>query len=284
MIPSDDEDEEAYNRGELSALVRIQYEEREARMRAVTALGPHLGATKAQHAKQNQKRASNAAVQVVPKKGTGPNNTLVVTDKSRGWRNLKREIMEAVEERYHNNHSMTSSVSSPVYGHSTNSGTNLFKEFSHRRHHRSPSMGSEHDSIHSSSTPAYEQIAPPLHQAEVKVVEGALAMKTKCAWDVYTPLRRIFAVPYDLVLDRERIAEIYSEGYSRVPVYEKLPVSTVRGEARCPRLLYLFSCFADSLIVFVCCLVRRWFIFVRSLRMNIDYTPSEESLWFDSSS
>jgi hypothetical protein len=42
--------------------------------------------------------------------------------------------------------------------------------------------------------------------------------------DVYTPLRRIFAVPYDLELDRDVIAEIYSEGYSRVPVYEKLPV------------------------------------------------------------
>jgi len=85
-------------------------------------------------------------------------------------------------------------------------------------------MGSDHDSVQSFVTPpAYEQIAPPLHQAEVKMVEGALSMKTKCAWDVYTPLRRIFAVPYDMQLDRGTMADIYSEGFSRVPVYEKLP-------------------------------------------------------------
>jgi hypothetical protein len=47
----------------------------------------------------------------------------------------------------------------------------------------------------------------------------------KCAWDVYTPLRRIFAVPFDMELDRNSIASIYSEGYSRVPVFERLPVS-----------------------------------------------------------
>jgi CBS domain containing-hemolysin-like protein len=46
----------------------------------------------------------------------------------------------------------------------------------------------------------------------------------QCAWDVYTPLRKIFAVPYDMELDRNTIAEIYSEGYSRVPVFERLPV------------------------------------------------------------
>jgi metal transporter CNNM len=49
----------------------------------------------------------------------------------------------------------------------------------------------------------------------------------QCAWDVYTPLRKIFAVPFDMELDRNSIADIYGEGYSRVPVFERLPVSTL---------------------------------------------------------
>jgi hypothetical protein len=177
LVPPDDPEEEAYNRGELSALVRIQYEEREEAKRGTvnfTGLVPHTG--RAQQASK-QGRAST----VGPVKG--PNNVLTVTDKSRGWRNLKREIMEAVEQRqsdYHQHYSTTSSISSPIYHHQSSSGGVPYQDRSHRRN-RAMSIGSaDHDSsIHSMNSPAYEQIAPPLHQAEVKMVEGALAMKTK---------------------------------------------------------------------------------------------------------
>ncbi|KAG7340676.1 protein of unknown function DUF21-domain containing protein [Nitzschia inconspicua] len=214
MVPPEDPEEEAYNRGELSALVRIQYEEREEARRAVnfTGLVPSTG--KVSNMQPHPKRVST----VGPVKTRG--NVFTVTDKSRGWRNLKREIMEAVEQRHHDSHnhnhmSTASSTSSPLH--------QTFHDRSQRRH-RSHSIGSDHESIHSLSTgPAYEQIAPPLHQAEVKMVEGALTMKTKCAWDVYTPLRKIFAVPYDMELDRNSIADIYGEGYSRVPVFERMP-------------------------------------------------------------
>jgi CBS domain containing-hemolysin-like protein len=230
LVPPEDPEEEAYNRGELSALVRIQYEEREEARRAVnfTGLVPSAGKAPYRQPRPNDKRVST----VGPLRGK--NNILTVTDKSRGWRNLKREIMEAVEQRYvdsqdHTNQSRDgSSTGSPLHpNYQSSSSMHHFQDWGHRRHHHhhpGASTGSDHDSVHSISTPpAYEQIAPPLHQAEVKMVEGALTMKTKCAWDVYTPLRRIFSVPSDMILDKNTIAEIYSEGYSRVPVYERLP-------------------------------------------------------------
>lgn len=62
-----------------------------------------------------------------------------------------------------------------------------------------------------------------LHFDEVTMLEGALHMKTKMALDVYTPLRNVFAVPYDVILTEARIVDIYSSGYSRVPVFRKRP-------------------------------------------------------------
>jgi metal transporter CNNM len=53
------------------------------------------------------------------------------------------------------------------------------------------------------------------------VVEGALQMGTKTALDVFTPLRRVFAIPIDTVLDQKSIVKIYSSGFSRIPVYER---------------------------------------------------------------
>lgn len=70
---------------------------------------------------------------------------------------------------------------------------------------------------------ALEQLTPPLHQREVDMVEGALSMKTRLAMDVYTPLKHVYAVPDDLILDRATITTIYSHGYSRVPVYRRNP-------------------------------------------------------------
>jgi Mg2+/Co2+ transporter CorC len=68
---------------------------------------------------------------------------------------------------------------------------------------------------------AVDQLAPPLHQREVDMVLGSLSMKTKLAMDVYTPLKHVYAVPDDLLLDQDTITTIYSHGYSRVPVYRR---------------------------------------------------------------
>lgn len=73
-----------------------------------------------------------------------------------------------------------------------------------------------------------------IHRDEVAMVEGALLMKTKRAMDVYTPSRNMYAVPYNTVLDEDTVVEIYSSGFSRVPVFEPNPnkpkmKSTIRG-------------------------------------------------------
>lgn len=60
-----------------------------------------------------------------------------------------------------------------------------------------------------------------IHVDEVMMVEGALQMKTKTAYDVFTPIHRMFAVPDNLILNEDNVVDIYSSGYSRIPVYEK---------------------------------------------------------------
>jgi metal transporter CNNM len=62
-----------------------------------------------------------------------------------------------------------------------------------------------------------------MDKQEVDVVVGALQLKTKVVMDVYTPIRHVYAVPDDLVLDRGGMTEIYAAGYSRVRVYHRLP-------------------------------------------------------------
>lgn len=81
---------------------------------------------------------------------------------------------------------------------------------------------------HSSTTEASSppnrldyQWSPSIHVDEVLMVTGALSMKTKCAIDVYTPLRKLYAIPYDTVLDERTVVCIYSSGYSRIPVYDR---------------------------------------------------------------
>merc|ERR1719343_581503 len=62
-----------------------------------------------------------------------------------------------------------------------------------------------------------------IHMDEVTMVEGALQMKTKTAISIFTPLNRMFAVPDNLILNEANVVDIYSSGYSRIPVYEQNP-------------------------------------------------------------
>lgn len=68
-----------------------------------------------------------------------------------------------------------------------------------------------------------EQMAPPLTDLEVEIVEGALSMKTTLAFDIYTPLNKMYAIPETTVLDKDTMCRIYSQGYSRIPVYRPNP-------------------------------------------------------------
>jgi CBS domain containing-hemolysin-like protein len=66
-------------------------------------------------------------------------------------------------------------------------------------------------------------LSDSLHGDEVIMIEGALQMKTSVAIDVYTPLRKMFAIPEDLQLRERAMVQIYASGYSRVPVYRPNP-------------------------------------------------------------
>lgn len=59
-----------------------------------------------------------------------------------------------------------------------------------------------------------------LHEDEITMIEGALKMTMKVAADVCTPLRRVYALPSDTVLDEETCVSIWSRGFSRIPIYE----------------------------------------------------------------
>ncbi|GKY97094.1 hypothetical protein MPSEU_000667900 [Mayamaea pseudoterrestris] len=149
------ENEDHYSREELSALIRIQYEEQ------ATLLVNRKSGFMANHHKNHQAR--------------------IVKQDQRTWRALKKEILEAVQER------------------------------------------AEEADEQCDEDLYYEQMDPPLAKDEINMVEGALSMKTKLTMDVYTPLRMMYALPHDLILDRENLMRVYSTGYSRIPVYRRQP-------------------------------------------------------------
>ena len=178
--------EARYNRDELTALIRIQYEER-------------MKTIKSRHSRYDtQKRRKNPEELIL--ESAAPDSS---------WRSLKREIMEAVDAR-------------------------------------ALEMEDDEDSEHIPD--AMEQLNPPMIQEEVNMVEGkyyhlrfsknsnaiihsliheiilgALQLGTKVAFDVYTPLRKVYALPTKAILDKKTVISIYANGYSRIPVYEERP-------------------------------------------------------------
>jgi metal transporter CNNM len=64
------------------------------------------------------------------------------------------------------------------------------------------------------------QESQSIHADEVLMVEGALQMFTSFAIDVFTPMRRVFAIPQDMVLTEHNMVKIFASGFSRVLVHE----------------------------------------------------------------
>jgi len=144
-----DDGDEGFNRGELSALVRIQYEERLA--------------TKQQHKEELAKLRKSQRLDA----------TFSLSSRRRA---------------------------SAAYCESAKSNDSAIQ--------KDPSVGST------------ESYMKSLHNDEIVMVEGALQMKTKCAMDVYTPMRHMYAVPITTELNEETVVDIYSSGFSRIPVFE----------------------------------------------------------------
>jgi metal transporter CNNM len=265
-ILHDDEEHEAYNRGELSALIRIQYEERleakrrkkKERARAQRILREQEEeAARAKAAEEELRRSGVSVGDFRPSLWTNLLNQLGIgTSKARkstdvddlraapaplprvgaldfepsdGVR-LSQMIQEEVDLRALKNH----------LEYAEERGSDRSRRHERQvswRHQRSMSLRSDatqHRTVeffdatspmHNSSFGGddFSQWTGPttdsLHQDEVLIVEGALAMKTKVALDLMRPKRLTYRLPHDLVLNERNLVDIYSSGFSRVPVY-----------------------------------------------------------------
>jgi metal transporter CNNM len=181
------EDEE-YTRDELIALVQIQHERRLSVQTKLLTTRKEVAAAR--------RLSSNS------------NNITSVNGTSSSSDN---------KHHHHNNH--WSHRSSGSSSHPNDNNDHQY----HHHYHRKPSSAEQEQTIIEialgEEESAVEQLHPPLHQREVDLVEGALTMKTQTAIDVYTPYRDVYAVSDHLILTKATITEIYSHGYSRVPVY-----------------------------------------------------------------
>jgi metal transporter CNNM len=177
----------AYTRGELAALIRIQYEERVAVKR-----------------KRKLQRKS-----VVPGNHVGALDfTPVLLSHQQSLRALKNQAEHGLVVP-----APLNGVSSPLTTHSSDSG-----EF----------YSGQHNNDHNNHDDEDAQSSRSIHKDEVTMVEGALQMQTKVALDVFTPMRRVFSIPSDMLLNERNMVKIYASGYSRIPVHEPgLPTAIV---------------------------------------------------------
>eukprot|EP00347_Sterkiella_histriomuscorum_P015763 403355771 len=59
-----------------------------------------------------------------------------------------------------------------------------------------------------------------LDPSERKILSAALELQDKIAQSVMTPLEKCFMLDIDSLLDKEQLRQIYSKGFSRIPIYE----------------------------------------------------------------
>jgi metal transporter CNNM len=56
---------------------------------------------------------------------------------------------------------------------------------------------------------------------ERKIISGALDLQEKKVEDIMTPIDKVFMLDINTKLDFAMMKNIYSKGYSRIPIYEK---------------------------------------------------------------
>jgi metal transporter CNNM len=59
-----------------------------------------------------------------------------------------------------------------------------------------------------------------LNEDEVTIISAVLDLKEKPIGNIMTPMKDVFTLSADAVLDEEMMDEILSAGYSRIPVYQ----------------------------------------------------------------
>jgi len=183
-----------YNRTELSALVRIQYE--------------------SQLADKRRRKNEQKLLLKKPVTGLDPRRSSVFVNSS------------------------NDASSSHVSASSRTSAISGSQQDPHNRHgHHSIRSISRDLTASNRTTDGHSELTrrrmPSIHQDEITMIEGALAMTTKVAADIYTPIRRMYALPSDTILDEDTMVEIWARGFSRVPVYCPKPCVSLDDDA-CP--------------------------------------------------
>jgi metal transporter CNNM len=206
---------ENMNRNELSALVRVQYEERMANKRARKMEKVKYQKQKGSFMSINAGGAATTATLT----GRATPTDVVVSNVSQtaATANSRVESLnfsQPKNRRFDADAAIRASKHEQIvseYSGLTNRSSTHDYETSVRSDQSADGRGSGMKRSNS------------IHIDEVTMVEGALSMKTLRAMDVLTPLHRIYAVPHDLILNEDNIVDIYSSGYSRIPVYQRNP-------------------------------------------------------------
>jgi metal transporter CNNM len=200
----EDESEEAYDRSELAALVKIQYEQRTPAKGRNKRRIQKMGAIQTAFYQKNKE-----------------------LEKESSWGAMKREMMEAVKERQERTYGGNKRQKSVDGAIQTTFEKEMILEMEKEKERPWREMKQE---MLEDEEAQFEQLNPPMDKMEVDLVVGALQMKTKVAMDVFTPLSHVYAVPDDLVLDLRGLTEIYARGYSRVPVYHQVVNEVGNGD------------------------------------------------------
>ena len=62
-----------------------------------------------------------------------------------------------------------------------------------------------------------------LKATERKILSAALELGRKTVEEVMTPFDEIYMLDINTVINRDLLKEIYTKGYSRIPVYDRDP-------------------------------------------------------------
>ena len=195
----DHDSENSYKRGELAALIRIQYEERMA--------------AKRKRKSERKQHVHSHRVQLLPDDDRiGSLHFPLVREE-------QRESIRAIKSQlsYRNNQ-----TSQQLDADSASCPSSQQKWTSHSSTHSGPSE-MELSVRNDQASQIYEDVGLQRSNSididEITMVEGALSMKVKIANEVCTPLRRVFSIPDTTVLSEKGVVKIYASGFSRIPVY-----------------------------------------------------------------
>ena len=65
-----------------------------------------------------------------------------------------------------------------------------------------------------------QQSAGEISLDEKKILTATLELNRKTVKEVMTPIQEVFMLDINTVIDRQAMKEIYTKGYSRIPVFK----------------------------------------------------------------